>query len=222
MNQEFSLYPHNKEDSLSDVKISGATIHNSSIPVPSTPAQRFTFSNLEIEKCKHYACFVYGAVIKNVCVKGLTGGKGVPTFLWACLFDNVKVSGKISGIQFKWQMDVDRPKLDNVFQKDAKVFYEGVDVAIDISEAEFSSFLALPGIPASKIVRDTDTQFVLAKNAAERMAGNIIEFGVWAVTSEELLESGMEDMIVILPSKGRNAVKYKGEALELMDKGLLS
>lgn len=126
MSIEISVHPKDGEKRLSGIDLVEATIHNSSIPIPGSPNKRFIFSNINLERCKHWSCFVHGAVISDCTVKGLTGGKGVPTYLWSCLYKNVKISGKVSGIQFKWQLDPDQQELDERFRDDAKDFYEAI------------------------------------------------------------------------------------------------
>lgn len=95
-------------------------------------------------------------------------------------------------------------------------------MALDISEAEFSTFMTIPGIPASKIVRNPDFHFILSKEVSQKIAGDFQNFGIWAIAAEDLLGSGIDEMVVVIPAKGKSSVRDKEEADKLREQGLLA
>ncbi|WP_162628849.1 hypothetical protein [Marinobacter bohaiensis] len=221
MESSFSLYPAKGQKGIDGESLIDATIHNSSIPVPKGPGQRFKVSNIELRKCRHWACFVHGAEIRNSTFESITGGKGVPTYLWSCLYSRVTIKGKISGIHFNWRLDPGNPCVDEAFLNDAKAFYEDIDWALDISEARFSTFQALLGVPSDKVIRNPELHYVLSRDSATGSTGKLQEYGVWAVVAEDLLESGLGDTVVVLPSSGKSAKEDKEFAESLRSKGWL-
>lgn len=220
MNNEIKVHAKAGHGRISGYSIANTTIHNSYVPVPKKAKDRFEIEGIELIGCNHYANNIHGAKIKNVTIKNLTGGKGVPTFLKGCIYENVVVEGKVSGVLFKWQVDFEDSQANRIFIQDAKEFYGKIGLALDITNAKFSTFQSIIGVPAKNIALNPEYHFVLERQQALEMVKDFDRYGVWNIVSKELVESQMEDTVVIVPA-GKRGEKDKLEGEQLKHAGLL-
>jgi hypothetical protein len=181
-----------------------------------------TFRNISLEHCKHSACMLFGATLENVDVSNLTGGGRAPAFLWGCRFANVTLRGAISGLQFRWQIDIRDKLASEKFAEETNQYYRSVAVALDISAARFSTFEALTGVPHHLIKRNPETQFVLLRERIGAIKSATGRMSIWSVVAQRLDESPMPGVVVVLGCRGSKFETYLQEARDLRQKGILA
>ena len=101
-------------------------------------------------------------------------------------------------------------------------YYEDVDWAIDISEAQFTSVEFASGISASLIRRDPSTQVVLRRSAVvdgrwkDRVADSLAR--IWI---EDLLRSGFDDTVLVAAKRGPKFAEVMAVITKLREAGLV-
>ena len=221
MLNEYSLHPINDQFQLKGQSIHSAVIHNSSIPIPKNISKRFELTDIEIENCKHWACNLHGAILKDIRATKLTGGKGIPAFFWGCVYSNVILKGEISGVLFRWQVDPQNEAISKKVLKHNISLYKEIPLAIDISEAKFTTFQDIQGVPASLIKRNPDWHYVVNRENAKIMHSNVQEYGIWSLVYDTLKATGLDDTVVVLAQKGKKYKEDREFAEELRKQGML-
>lgn len=109
----------------------------------------------------------------------------MPTFLCECLYSQVVLKGPISGLMFRWEVDLSDEGLSRELAKEATDYYKTIELALDISEAQYSTFEALFGVPHNLVRRNAETHFVLLKEHAVTICASG-QRTVWAIVANSL------------------------------------
>jgi hypothetical protein len=175
-------------------------------------------SRLRLEHCRFWACSLHGGILRDCVIDDLRmtigsgGGRRTPLFLWGTLAEHVVLNGRIGG--FIWNLPYEtfaeygKPKADRIETKAiarAREHYAGVDWALDISQAKFSSVPAFRyGPPGRLIRRDERTQPLVTREDAEggRWRAIAEDIGVWRVVLDSFAKSRWPDEIVLTPAAG--------------------
>jgi hypothetical protein len=209
---------------IGNFKISHTAFHNNSTAIPTNPTARLTVRDVSIYRCKHWACHAYGVVFDNVTVTDVRGG-GIggkaTSFLWGCVFSHVRIRGALSGVWWRWKVDPDDDDLSRRFLWANLSRYESIDWALDISEARFSIYEALLGIPSHLIIRDPARNFVMTREAALKLSGDNGDTTVWRITAQNLIDSALPDTVIVVGGSGKRHRAELEEARALVDQGLL-
>jgi hypothetical protein len=220
-----SRLSHKLPATIGDCKISHTAFHNNSTAIPTDPAKRLTIRDVSIYRCQHWACYAYGVVFDNVTLMDVRGGgigAKAPSFLWGCVFSRVRIRGPLSGLWFRWKVDPDDDSLSRRFLWANIALYESIDWALDISEARFSIYESLIGVPSRLIKRDPTRHFVMAREAALKLAAEGGESTVWRITAQDLIESGVPDAVIVVGGAGKRQRTELDAAKALIDRGLLT
>jgi hypothetical protein len=178
---------------------------------------RTRLKNMNLIKCEQHSTIFGCAIVEDVLVDGLkTHG---PFISDGAVFKNVKLTGRIGNILLRDIFPVcadDRKKvpekpLHKLFSEYNIKFYESVDTAIDISEAEFDGTCDIRNIPASKIKIDNNTQCRIMKHRLAEFDLDSIDFlDTYFRTSIGFLLDGEDDGKILVASK-RNKKRFPGE-----------
>jgi hypothetical protein len=174
-----------------------------------------------VYRCEHYACHAFGVAFENVTVHDIRGGGRAPSFLWGCVFSRVVLQGWISGLMFRWQVDLDDERYSRHFLQANLAYYQSVDWALDVSQARFSFYEVLLGVPSHLIRRDATRQFVMKREAAHVLTNETTEATGWRITASDLIESGLPDTVIVTGGTGKRVQSQLDEARALADRGLL-
>ncbi|MEL6449425.1 MAG: hypothetical protein AAFQ62_15940 [Pseudomonadota bacterium] len=204
-----------------NVSVGRTTVHNNSTPVPSTVRDRVTVRDVSVFQCRHYACLAHGAIFEDVTVTDIKCVGNAPSFLWGCSYSRVSLRGYIGGLMFRWQCDLQDMRLSTEVAAAQSNEYAGVEWALDLTEADFSSFEALLGVPARLVKRKSGEHFVLTRAAAESIISGSEGYSVWRISAEDLLESPFDDTVLVVGGTGSAKRRDLDEARALQDKGLL-
>jgi hypothetical protein len=203
-------------------KIADTAFHNNWTPMPCKPEERLTIRDVAVSRCAHWACSANGAVLDDITITDLRGGGRAPSFLWGCVYSRVRLRGWISGLMWRWQLDPNDDAKSRRFLQANLAMYESVEWALDITEARFSFYESLMGIPARLVRRDSTAQFVMTQESARQLANDAGSSSVWHITAAKLVESGLNDTVIVLGGTGKSLRSRQDQAKALLDRGLLA
>jgi hypothetical protein len=205
---------------IENCSIANTAFHNNSNVLPRRPNERLLIREIAIHRCEHFACYARGAIFEAVCVTDIRGGGMARSFLWGCAFHRTRLRGWISGVMFRWMVSPDDEVLSRQFLLANTKLHESFDWALDITEASFSFYQDLLGIPATKIRRDPQRHFVMTEASAREFL-NSNNHSIWHLSAKSLIESGLPDMVIVTGGAGRKLHLQLEEAWRLRDEGLL-
>ncbi|MBI5959283.1 MAG: hypothetical protein HY866_11145 [Chloroflexi bacterium] len=163
------------------------------------PRQRSIWRHIRWIDCQAHACTVYAAILDEVEVRHLKVTYS-PLFMRDTVFRHVTFTGKIGRIVIL--RDHNRTgRQRRRFDRAIQTFYQSVDWAIDISQAEFFECDIRSSIPAHLIRRDPETQVVIKREKALLGAWKDIDLSAtfWPLVIEMFLESQAPDVVLVAP-----------------------
>jgi len=206
---------------VGNCSIASVAFHNNSIGIPSKPKDRCVIRDVSVYRCEHWACHAYGALFEDVTVTDIRGGGKAPSFLWGCVYSRVTLRGLISGLLFRWQLDPNDVTTSKRFLASNLALYESIDWALDISAAKFSFLQCLTGVPPKLVRINPEVHFVLSLKAASELVSRSAAKDIWAICAEELIESGMDSVVIVVGGSGKKQQAEIQSALALRAEGLL-
>lgn len=151
----------------SDIAASGCQFNQCHVRMPVRGWNRF--ADISLRDVSHWNCEISGAVLERVTLHNLKKIGSAPLFVSACLFKEVKLSGRISGLKINLHGATFPSTRTDAWNTATRRFYEEVDWAIDISDAKFSgggvTFEALPGY---LVRRNPQTQVLVRREAHQK------------------------------------------------------
>lgn len=172
------------------------------------PSLRSTVRDVRLEKCSQRGCTLFGAIIEDVTVSGLsTHGQLLQT--WGAVFKHVTLKGKIDRLMISQAVraGLAEPEQQAAFDKANSDYYRNVDWALDISQGEFKE-LEIRGLPSRLIRRDPETQIVVAREKAINSDWRNLEYqeALTPFAIERLLERGDSDRVMVA---GKRHAKFR-------------
>jgi hypothetical protein len=175
------------------------------------PARRIRIRDVRLEDCRLHL-LLEGVVLDEVHVDTARCLTRLSSDFWACLYRHVTLSGRISGLNIEPCLSPSRaleepyphPRQAD-FDADARRFYEGVDWALDLSRAKFTSAPKTHGFPGRLVRRDEETQALVTREVLSSEGAR----EVWsrcslAYTIGRLLEdSPFDDWVLVAPRLAR-------------------
>jgi hypothetical protein len=176
--------------------------------LPKNPNNRLHLTNIDLTDCSNRGCSLYGAAIEKVNVHNLRTYQKHLLFLWACVFNQVTLAGKIGSLKINWGIE---PTPDTEAQtkwEEANVkFYENVHWALDISNAKFSFAISLEAIPGSLIRREPETQVLVTREAASSVDLEKLDWNgsSMKVSLQWFLSQGIfDDVVLVAPTETKH------------------
>lgn len=200
---------------------SNIAFHNNYTAIPQSPAERLTIRDVGVYRCQHWACSAYGVAFEDVTINDIRGGGLAMSFLWGCLFQHVVLRGWFGGVQFRWQVDPNDQLVSRRFLTANLTAYTSLDWALDISEASFSTYQGLLGVPAALIRRNPEKHFILNRESALELVSRPDSPALWRITAEGLIASSLADTVVVTGGLGKSLKSQLAEANLLRAQGLL-
>ncbi|HEX6965066.1 MAG TPA: hypothetical protein VF166_04635 [Gemmatimonadaceae bacterium] len=207
--------------SLENVELVRCRFDNCHALASRRPGDRWLIRNVRLTRCVEHSCSLNTTALEDVAVEGLKHeGRSLP-FLWCCVFRHVTLTGRIAAPKvneagFNWTDDLSRQWLHA-----NEEYYAGVDWALDLRGATFSTFFTLPGVPADLVRRDPTTQFVLRRErvmAYQRppdQARTIAD-----IVIDNLVASGLPDVVVVTGQGSRKFAEHLRVMEELREAGV--
>lgn len=123
---------------------------------------------------------------------------------------------------FRWMVDPGDSAANQAFALANAELYRSIDWALDIREAKFSFFETLIGVPADLVLRNPEFHFVMTRASAVEIAADRERFAIWSIAAEGLLESALEDTVIVVGGTGKKLKADLAQAYELRTQGLLT
>jgi hypothetical protein len=181
--------------------------------VADDPAYELVVRNVSLRNCKVGNVVLYGVRFEDVTVDTLNHPK--PIELVACVCTHVVLRGKLGGVRFRPAVEDDSRA---VLAPAAAKLYEGVDWALDITEAEFSD-IEIWDVPGHLVKRDPETQFLIHRAAAA--AADTDTLSVYAqIYAERAAEAPYETSVLAAPKRSKSFQKTLDAFQELRDLGI--
>lgn len=189
----------------SDLHLKRCRLIDSGLYSQTGPEARGTMRNCVLEDCEvHPSVGATGAIFDECRAENIKI-VGDLIFFRACAFRHVTLRGRIGDFKMSGiaEFDDETATLNRAFERANSAFYEDVDWALDISEAEFGSS-EFWGVPARLIRRDPKCQVVVTREKAMRGTWRDLKIPVlWQVYIQMLLERGLPDAVFAAPRRDR-------------------
>jgi hypothetical protein len=182
------------------------------------PEFNLVVRNVTATRCTVKRSGVQGVRFEEVLIDGLTTGSAPA--LHGCVFRHVTLRGRIGGLLFQPPNPTLPADVREAFTAGALRYYQDVDWAIDITEAEFAGDVNFFFVPGHLVRRDVETQYLLRR---ETFAGmDLGGFPLLARVAVERFEATPFDSIVaIAPKRDKTFFpKMKAAMDELRNAGL--
>lgn len=201
------------DDPLDDVIVKRSRFEMWQHPVQRTLEERPTVRGAYIERCHLTASELGPLVVEDSVLDTvwIHRGKWGPQPVGGSVFKHVTVRGRITGsvrvLPYPpglFQRPESRAARDEFIVANA-TYYEGVDWALDISLAEFTSFEnEWADTPARLYRRDPETQVVVTRESCQGRDWRAACEGsyLW-VHIERFLETGFADTVIVAPKRSK-------------------
>ena len=221
-NDEFTAFYDRGGNVYEDLHFKKCTFISSSISITYDPANRTTVRNVTLERCRVVGSALDCAVVEHVLVDGLQTSDLHQA--WGALFKHVTLRGKIGRLMVTPLIS---PRHRNTpeqaaFDEQREAYYETIDWALDISEAEAVE-LELAGIPARLIRRDPETQAVVTRQAAlsgEWRELEPVKKTVLGLAIQQMLKRGDDDTVLVAERRARDFKQLLAGIQELRAAGV--
>ena len=207
---------------FSDLVFRRCKFISSAISITMDPRNRSTVRSVRLENCSVQGCALDCAIVEDVVVDGLKTSALHQS--WGAVFKHVILRGKIGRLMFSPLISPlqDDPEAQRALDEANARYYEGVDWALDISEADAQE-LDLRGVPGSLIRRDPETQVLVTRKAAMtgewRNLKQVMDCE-FRVAIEFMLEDGRQDVVLAAPRRDRDFKQLMGAIEELRAAGI--
>lgn len=201
--REFHGYTdRNSGKTFSDLEFRECKFVGCKISVTPAPKHRSKIRNVKFIHCEQLGCTLYSAIVEDVLIDGFKTNGLIQS--WGAVFQHLVIRGKIGRIMIsQWVPSLrNKPNAQKAFDEANAVYYQNVDWAMDIREAQFEE-AELRGVPAKLMIRDPETQFVLTREKAlEGKWKNVDLSGTyWATGIELFLNRGEQDVVFVAPKR---------------------
>lgn len=186
-------------------------------------AKRSTVRNMRFIGCEEGAYTIGTAILEGVFVDDLkTHGR---FDVWGAVFKHVTVRGRVGNLKISDYIPgvagsaESAHKLNLRFQAANAEYYNNVDWALDISQAEFEE-CEIKGVPGQLIHRDPDTQVLIRRSKVLELEGELSRLDLskthWMTSLKSILTDRHHvDRVLVAPKRSK---KFKDllEGLNLL------
>ena len=166
------------------------------------PAKRPLVQNVILTKCKVNQCSIDSGVLENVLIDHL---KCLSTMLCRrTALRHVTLKGKIGVIRFLLPVTGEPPKEVARMKQANEEYYNTVDWALDITEAQFKD-VYIRDIPTHLIRRDPETQMIVAPQSTWKKDFRELDYLDMGFNSQlyDFVKQGEPDMLLIAPRRSK-------------------
>jgi hypothetical protein len=221
--QEFSNWSDRDSGRIfEDVVFRRCSFVNSGVSITRDISRRSTLRNIRLVDCEQRGCAIDAAILDGVEVSGLKTHDTLITF--GAAFRHVRIVGKIGEVMITPDImpAIAGAHEQREFRRANAKFFESVDWALDISEAEFVD-CDLRFIPPDLVRRDPRTQVVVKRERLLDGRWRRIDLGRthWVTALEWYLKDSDEEGIVLVAGKRARNFKELLRGLQaLRDSGI--
>lgn len=195
---------------FSDIEFRKCCFKSSNISTTNDPKNRSIVRNVKLVNCEAYSnCSIESSIVEDVWVEKLKMHGLFQT--WGAVFKHVVLKGTIGRLMLGPIIlnSFITPKQKQAFDEANVGYYESVDWALDISEAEFSE-CDIRGIPSQLIRRDTATQVVIKREKALEDKWRQLDLSktYWPSAIEMFLNRSELDVVLVAPKRHKKFTDY--------------
>lgn len=199
--QTFSkIFDQDSLRTFSDLEFQNCKFVNCRVSITKNPRRRSTVRNVRLIGCETRQCAVEAAILEDVVVDGLK--TNYPLHVNGAAFKHVVLKGAVGRVVIDATVLPGKLTEDEqtAFDEANAAYYETVDWALDIREAQFRE-CDLRTIPAHLIRRDPETQVIVKREKAVLESWRSLDLSntYWATTLEVFLRRGSEDTVLVAP-----------------------
>lgn len=178
------------------------------------PEYGFVVRDVNARRCRTKACTVHGVRFEDVTVDGLACDH---LSLGGCLFKHVTLKGKIGSI-LTTPVKTLSEETTAAMKAAMVAYYQDVDWALDISEAEFSDagFYMVPG---ELVRRDPETQFLVRREVVVPVMDSV-PFGL-RVAASRFESTPFDSIVVVAPRRSKHFERDLAELRGAREAGLV-
>jgi hypothetical protein len=167
-------------------------------------SQRSSAKNIRLVGCHVSKCVIGPALLEDIHIENVRGDLII---VWGGLFKHVTIKGRFDSLMLHGitgRGDIE-PGGKGVlpYRAQCDEFYETVDWALDIREAEFDDFwIRTRGVPSHLVRRDPETQAVIRREKA--LSGKWRDMGLCALTEimfKEFMRDELDSFILVAPKR---------------------
>lgn len=208
----------NRASKVSDVVCYDCDFSGCYVRAPADTHHWNVIQSIELSNCRQANCSLDRTALEGVHVDGLKRTGSAPLFLWGCVFNRVKLSGKISGLKINRWIGAGPDARAGQARRDSAVtaYYREVDWALDISEAKFVASPSFEAIPGDLIRRDPTRQVLIRRHNLEAADWRSLNYEDTAIDIglSWFLTDSLFDSVVVAAS---SAPKLVGRELAVLD-----
>jgi hypothetical protein len=147
-------------------------LFDSCFVVPSSVPGEFTaFADVTLTDVSQVNCALTTCRLERISVSGMKRMGSDPLFLWGCVFNQVELAGRISGLKINRRVSPwTTPAEQDVWDLAVSAYYKDVDWALDISKAKFAGGVTFEALPGDKIKRNVETQVLVRRETLDAAA----------------------------------------------------
>lgn len=200
-----SFYDRNSGRTFSDLEFRRCRFESCAISITRKPHRRSTVRNVRIIDCTEVGCVLDTAIVEDVEVNGLKTNGTFHT--WGAVFSHVTLRGRVGDIMISPTVSPGQASAaeQRAFDAAHVTYYEAVDWALDIREAEFDD-VDLRGIPGHLVRRDPETQALITR--AKALQGKWRQFDLsktyWPTAIDLFLDGPWDSTVLVAPKHDRS------------------
>jgi hypothetical protein len=206
----------NQSFDLSEVEIERTEFDNCALAQFEDSTYRAVVRNSSLRRCKVKNCSIHGVRFEDVLVEDLSISRLM--HLEACVFHHVILKGKIGPFMATPPSYALPPDVQKAFRAAGASFYEGVDWAIDISEAQFSD-VDIYMIPGELVRRDPETQFLLRRSSFSDVSRDELPLDA-RIHMDRFEVSPYDSIVAVAPKRSKNFGEIHEALSSLRNQGL--
>ncbi|MEX2316722.1 MAG: hypothetical protein WD669_06195 [Pirellulales bacterium] len=211
---------------ISDLTFRDCEFQGCLVGITKNPQRRTKIRNVSLINCSDNGSSIGNAIVEDVLVENFKAPGLFQTF--GAVFKHVILRGRFDRLMIcNYELPdsmVNPPyqyEIVDAFREANAEYYQNVDWALDISEADFKSF-ELRGVPTHLVRRDPDTQIVVTRAKALKGEWKELEFEdtLFATSIEMFLQRGEPSYVLIAPKRHRKFLLYLHDLQLLREAGI--
>ena len=154
-------------------------------------------------------------------INGLGREGRIPLFAWGAVYKHVTLNGKLSGMKLNQLVSPTASAAAQAIWDTAnRSYYQSVDWALDIKEAEFQGSLDIHCVPGRLIRRDPETQVLVERGTLNQIDWRQLPWGNSSLHNaiDWFLNDGLYDECVLIASKRSSGFKDDMQAITMLRK----
>lgn len=223
-NQTFkSLNAIGWQPELSDMEFVRCAFIGCKLVTIEDPSTRALVQNVHMRDCRLTACAMRGAIVQNTTIENLVNTSDL-LLPQACAFKHVTLRGRLPRMMLGSRLTSVPPTWVEAFERANAHFYESVDWALDITEAQVDRELEIRDIPTRAIRRDPARHVVVRRERVTRADWRNLDLsgaGGLRILLSDLAQYGPDSAVFVIPDHHPRRARIAAAVEQLRDLGVV-